>query len=185
MREYFTKKMVGGLALAAVLSVASLAVFGNSGHAGGDFGFAQGGPRGGHGPGHGRGPEVGGHRGGNPLGRFARDLDLTDAQKAEIKRLTDAFEAGTKPLHEQLFNARGGHGGEFREGAFDEAAVRAEAQSRAAVHVELEVAHARLMSQVYALLTPEQKAQVAERRQQFEQRRREFESRKGAEPGAR
>jgi Spy/CpxP family protein refolding chaperone len=32
------------------------------------------------------------------------------------------------------------------------------------------VAQARMMSQVYALLTPEQKAKLAERRQQFERR---------------
>jgi protein CpxP len=181
MKEYFTKKIVGGLALVAVLSLASLAVFGNSGHEGGGYHFMQGG-----GHGHGRGPGGGGgpHGGGNPLGPLARDLNLTEAQKAEVKKLADAFEASTKPLHEQLFKAGGGPGGEFREGAFDEAAVRAAAQARASVHVELEVAHARLMSQVYALLTPEQKAQLAERRQQFEQRRREFESRKGAEPDA-
>ncbi len=163
-----------------MLTLASVAVFGSHGHAGGGFSFAQGGPRGGHGHG---GPEGGPRGGGHLLGPLARDLNLSDAQKTEIKKLTDAFEASTKSLHEQL-KATGGPGGEFKEGAFDEAAVRAAAQSRAAVHVELEVAHARLMSQVYALLTAEQKAQLAERRQQFEQRRRDFESRKGDAPGA-
>ena len=60
---------------------------------------------------------------------------------------------------------------ELKDGAFDEAAARAAAQARANVHVELDVAHARMMSQIYALLTAEQKAKLAELRQQFEQRR--------------
>lgn len=49
--------------------------------------------------------------------------------------------------------------------AFDEAAARAAAQARAGVHVEREVARARLLPRVYAPLTAEQKAQLAERRQ--------------------
>jgi Spy/CpxP family protein refolding chaperone len=96
------------------------------------------------------------------------------------------FEASTQALHEQLRQAGpGGGGGPFeglKDGAFDEAAVRAAAQARASLHVELEVARARMMSQVYALLTAEQKATLAERRQQFEQRRRARESKTGEAP---
>jgi Spy/CpxP family protein refolding chaperone len=51
------------------------------------------------------------------------------------------------------------------------------------VEVELEVAHARTMSQVLAILTPEQKAQLAERRKQFEQKHREGEGRPDKAPG--
>lgn len=136
-------------------------------------GFArqEGSPRGFGGPpppgGHGRG----GPHGGGGLGPLARDLNLTDAQKAQVKQITDSFEASTKPLREQLFKAGGGGPLEGLTDTFDEASVRAAAQARAAVEVELEVAHARMMSQVYALLTAEQKAKLAELRQQFEQRR--------------
>ena len=38
------------------------------------------------------------------------------------------------------------------------------------MQVELEVAHAKMMSQIYALLTAEQKAKVAELKQRFAQR---------------
>jgi Spy/CpxP family protein refolding chaperone len=135
-------------------------------------GFArQDGPHGFGGPppgGHGRG---GPHGGGGGLGPLARDLNLTDAQKAQVKQITDSFEASTKPLREQLFKAGGGGQLEGLTDTFDEASVRAAAQARAAVEVELEVAHARMMSQVYALLTAEQKTKLAELRQQFEQRR--------------
>src|SRR5258705_4562054 len=60
--------------------------------------FSQG-PEGGRGgfPGGRRGP--GGRDG---LGLLARDLNLTDDQKAQIKKITESFEENTKSLHEQL-----------------------------------------------------------------------------------
>jgi Spy/CpxP family protein refolding chaperone len=139
--------------------------------------LAQQGGRGGFGgppppdgrPGEGRfGP--GGHRG-DVLGPLARDLNLTDAQKAQIKQLADGFEESTKSLHEQLFKA-GGTPFDGLDANFDEATARAAAQARAGVQIELDVAHAKMLSQVYALLTAEQKAKLAELRQQFAQGRR-------------
>jgi Spy/CpxP family protein refolding chaperone len=132
--------------------------------------FAQHGePRGFGGPPPGGGP--GRHGPGGALGPLARDLNLTDAQKTQIKQLTDDFEQSTKSLREQLFKTGGGPLEGLKDGAFDEASVRAAAQARANIQVELEVAHAKLMSQVYTVLTVEQKAKLAELRQRFEQRR--------------
>ena len=151
-----TRKKIGnalaGVALVAALALSALAQQGPDG------------PRGGSGA-HGRG-----HRGDRIP--FARDIDLTDQQKAQIEQLQQAFRESTRGLHDQLRAVKGGGADPLSGGAFDEAAVRRAAQERAALHVELEVAHARLMSQIAALLTPEQKAKIAERRQQFEQRRR-------------
>jgi Spy/CpxP family protein refolding chaperone len=134
-------------------------------------GFAQqGGARGfGGGGRHPGGAEHGGPRGGGLLGPLARDLNLTDAQKTQIKTLTDGFEESAKSLREQLFAAGGSPFDGLTDGAFDETAARAAAQARASIHVELDVARARLMSQVYALLTAEQKTKLAELRRQFEQ----------------
>ena len=132
----------------------------------------EGGPHGPGGPGfgHGRGGP-GGH--GDMLGHFARELNLTDAQQTQIKQLVDAFHEKNKALFEQGFRDGGGGPFEGLSENFDEAAVRAAAQARAATHVELEVAHARLMSQVYALLTAEQKAKLAELKTRFEQHRQQ------------
>jgi protein CpxP len=144
-------------------------------------GFAQEGPRKewGGGPPHGdRGR--GGHGGFIP---FLRDLNLTDAQKAQVKQIADSFEESTKPLRERLDALRESEMDSLKDGAFNEAAVRAAAQESANAHVELEVAHARMMSQVYALLTTEQKAQIAQRRQQFEQKRQEWKEKHGANSG--
>ena len=159
------KKIIGGalgFAAAFVLSVAAFAQHGPGG---------PGGHRGPHGP------------GGSLLGHFSQVLNLTDAQKAQIKQLEDGFRESTKGLHEQLRSA--GPGDPFdavTSGTFDEAAVRAAAQARANLHVEMEVAHARMMSQIFNVLTAEQKAQLEAKRQEFEQRRKDFEANRPAPP---
>jgi periplasmic protein CpxP/Spy len=153
------KRLIGGAVAFAAALLMSVAALGQ-----------HGGPGGHRGPG---GPGMHGGPGGDLLAHFARELNLTDAQKTQVKQLVDAFQESNKGLHEQLMKA-GPDGGPFeglKDGAFDEAAVRAAAQARANLHVEVEVAHARLMSQIYALLTPEQKAKVAELRQRHEQMR--------------
>src|SRR5438067_433980 len=157
-----TKFIGGALAVAAALLL-TVVGFARQGGPGGFGGPPPPGGPGRHGPG---GP-------GGPLGPIARELDLSDAQKAQIKQIEDSFRESTKSLHEQLFKSGGGPLEGLKEGAFDEASVRAAAQARAAVQVELEVAHARMLSQFYALLTAEQKARLAELRQQFEQGRRQ------------
>jgi Spy/CpxP family protein refolding chaperone len=58
--------------------------------------------------------------------------------------------------------------------------VRSAAQARANAQVELEVSRARMMSEMYAVLTPEQKTQLATERQQWEQKRQERRARRGA-----
>jgi protein CpxP len=162
MRLSKTKLSGAALAFVAALSLSVVA-------------FAQQGGRGGFGgpppppdgrPGEGR-PGPGGRRG-DVLGPIARELNLTDAQKAQIKQIADSFEESTKSLREQMFKA-GGTPLDGLDGNFDEPTARAAAQARASVQVELDVAHAKMLSQVYALLTADQKAKLAELKQQFAQ----------------
>ena len=157
-----TKKIATLLALFGVLALVTMA------------GFAQQGPPFG-GPGHEHGPD------GHPPIPFARELNLTDAQKAQIKQIMDSFAASTKDLHDKL-KALHESAPDPLSTTFDEAAVRSAAQARASVEIELEVAHAKAMSQVFALLTDEQKAQLAAHRKEFEQHRQQFEQRHGAPP---
>jgi periplasmic protein CpxP/Spy len=114
-------------------------------------------PPGPHGPfGHGpRGP--GGPGGPGPLA----DLNLTDAQKEQIKQIHESFAEQTKALRDQMRTLHEGQGDPMTN--FDEAAVRRAAEARAKVQVEMEVAHAKMMSQVANVLTAEQRAQMAER----------------------
>ena len=116
-------------------------------------------------------PRGGGFHGGpgprDGLGPLARDLNLTDDQKAQIKKITDSFRESDKALHDQLRTVHESEPDPM-SGTFDEAAVRAAAEARAKTQIELEVSHAKMMSQIAAVLTADQKAQLAAKRQQFE-----------------
>jgi Spy/CpxP family protein refolding chaperone len=118
-------------------------------------------------------PPGGGFRGGpgprDGLGPIARDLNLTDAQKAEIKTITESFEAGNKALFDQMRTLHQSEPDPM-SGTFDEGAVRAAAEARAKIQVELEVSHAKMMSQIAGVLTADQKTQLAAKRQQFERK---------------
>lgn len=131
------------------------------------------------GPGGGPGGPGGPRDGLGPL----RDLNLTDAQKAQIEKIKASFEESTKELREQMRSLHESQPDLLTGGTFDEAAVRAAAEARAKVEIEMEVAHARMASQIAAVLTAEQKAQLNERRQQFEQKRQEREAQREKAPG--
>lgn len=159
-------------AIGALVLSASVMAFGQTGPQEGPGGPPPRGERG-------RGPRGGGPGGPIP---FLRDLNLTDAQKAQVKQIVDNFAASTKELREKMRSLGGRPEDVLNGGAFDEASVRSQAQARAAVQVELEVAHARMLSQVYNVLTAEQKTKLQERRAEFEQRRKEREAERGQRP---
>ena len=110
----------------------------------------RGGPGGPGGPGEGFGP----------FGPFGRELNLTDDQRAQMKKIGDSFRETDKALFDQM-HALHEKQGDPMTGAFDEAAVRAAAEARAKIQIELEVSHAKMMSQIVGLLTADQKAQLA------------------------
>ena len=115
-------------------------------------------------------------------GRFEK-LNLTDAQKAQIEQITTRFRESAKARRQQNRGNRRGEGFEaFNGGTFNEAAVRAAAQARANAQVEAQVQRARMMSEIYNVLTAEQKAQLAAERQMWEQKRQERRSRRQANP---
>lgn len=120
-------------------------------------------------------------------GRMFERLNLTDAQRAQMEQIAARFRESTSALRQQeraaMRNGGGEHSGAFTDGAFNEAAVRAAAQARANARVEMEVARARMMHEMYNVLTAEQKAQLAAERQQREQQRQEWRSRRGATEG--
>lgn len=172
-----TKKILGGIALAGALAVTGVVGFAQQQSKAQDGGKDRAGwnregregRKGRHGMGEGFG------------GRLAEKLNLTDAQKQQIEQITARFKESTKSLREQERAAGGKDFDAFSGGTFNEAAVRAAAQARANLHVEMEVARARMMSEIYAVLTPEQKAQLAQERQQREQRRQEWRNKRGGQ----
>jgi len=119
------------------------------------------GPMGPGGPGFRGGPQgPGGPRQGfGPFGPFSHELNLTDDQKAQIQKIQESFRESDKALFDQM-RALHDKQGDVAPGTFDEAAFRSAAEARAKIQIELEVSHAKMMSQVFSLLTAEQKAQL-------------------------
>lgn len=168
-----SRKVFGGLALSAVLALTGIVGFAQQQTEG------QGGDQARTGRQWRDGKDGRGKRGGFFMGRMAEKLNLTDAQKEQIKQITTRYREGMKAQREQRRGERGGSD-LFNGGTFDEAQVRAKAQARANARVEREVAHARMMSEIYNVLTAEQKAQIAAMRQQREQKRQERRARRDA-----
>ncbi|MDX2029678.1 MAG: Spy/CpxP family protein refolding chaperone [Blastocatellia bacterium] len=151
------------LILALIILVAGLAALG--------FGAAhrQHGARGHHAFGQHQGPGgPGGPRGGDH--RF-RELNLTDAQKAQVKAIHEKQREEAEALHEQMRGIHEQMRPLVEAAAFDEAAVRALLAKEAAIATELKLIEARGQNAVFNVLTAEQKATLAERRPRHEGRR--------------
>jgi protein CpxP len=178
-----SRKIIGGLALAGTLALSGIVGFAQQGTTQGTQGGAK--DRGAWGRGE-RGDHKGGGRDmrGGGFGRFAENLNLTDAQKAQIEQITARYREAAKAGRQQR-QGRGERGFDaFNGGTFNEAEVRAAAQARANAQVEREVSHARMMSELYNVLTAEQKAQLQAQRQQREQKRQERRTRRNADGAA-
>ena len=98
---------------------------------------------------------------GHMMGFFARQLNLTDDQKTQMKTLMHTAHPAMKPLIEQQHQIdvqlR-----QFVEGNYNESKVRALAAQKAQIEVELTVAQTKLHNQLYQLLTTDQQSQVKE-----------------------
>jgi len=98
-------------------------------------------------------------------GMMFRGLDLTDEQKAQIKAIHEANKGTMQPLMEAMKANRQRMQEATANGAFDEATVTAIANEHGTLAAQMMVARQRVMSQTFAILTPEQKAKAAEMRQ--------------------
>ena len=93
-------------------------------------------------------------------------LNLSDEQKSQIKTIMDNEAANTKDLRDKLKALHESEPDPF-SATFNEASARADAEARSKIDIELQVSHARTMSQIGAILTTHQKAQLAPTRAQF------------------
>lgn len=120
------------------------------------------------GPGFGRGHW--GHRG---PGRLFGKLNLTDAQKAQMKQYTQSFRESTKALREELRAKRA----ELRQAqgeTFNEALATQKLNEMAPLQAKLMGERFKLKQQISAVLTPEQKNQLQQMREQMKAKREQF-----------
>jgi periplasmic protein CpxP/Spy len=101
---------------------------------------------------------------------FLHQLNLTDEQHAQVKQIFQAERPNIKPLMQQEAQSHQQMMQLITSGPFDQAKVTALAQQEAQVHVQLQVEHAKMASQVYALLDSTQKAKVADIMAKHQQR---------------
>jgi len=97
---------------------------------------------------------------GRMLEFFAHYLDLTDAQQSQAKEILAKEMPALQPLLRQRLQAEK----QLRElamnGPYDEAKVRDIANQQAQVMAELSVQKARVESELFQLLTPDQKTKL-------------------------
>ena len=169
-----TWKIVTGAALGLALVAGAGAAITHAQGPMGPGGFMGRGPGGPGGPG----------RPGGPMGVIPglRALNLSDTQREQIKAVMDAHKGEFDAQMQKAGPARKALNDAVMAESFNEATVRQKATDLATAEADGAVLRAKVFSEVWALLTPEQqtkarelKAQTAqrigERREQFEQRR--------------
>jgi protein CpxP len=121
-----------------------------------------------------RGGRMGGP--GGPMGMLpmlARELNITDAQKAQIKTIADSHRDEWKALGDRARTAHEALQQAVTADTVDEGLIRQRSAAVAAVEADMAVARARAHAAVFQLLTPEQKTQAKTLQSQVQDRMKE------------
>ena len=102
----------------------------------------------------------GGH--GGDFHRMLRQLDLTADQHSQVKAIFEKQKPALQPLMQQMRQNHQAMKALESSGPFDEGKTRALATQNAQTMIELQVAHARMESEIMQILTPDQKAKLAQ-----------------------
>jgi protein CpxP len=116
-------------------------------------------------------PPMHGHEFGmfHMIGFFAKNLDLTDTQKAQMKDILEKERPTLKPLMEQSHQVEQQlH--QYEEGSYNEAKVRTLAAQQSKVELELTVQRTRIHNELYQVLTADQQAKLKELEAQHQAR---------------
>jgi len=106
----------------------------------------------------------GGHGGdfNHMLAFFTDKLDLTSDQQSQAKAIWEKEKPAVEPLMKQMHQNHADMRALQASGPFDETKTRALATQQAQTMIELEVTHARIKSEMMQILTPDQKAKLAQ-----------------------
>jgi protein CpxP len=98
---------------------------------------------------------------GHGMGFFAKYLNLTDDQRAQMKAVMHKEHSTMKPLMQQV-HQMDQQLKQYVEGTYDEAKVQALVSQQAQTLVQVKVQETRIHNELYQLLTPEQQARMKE-----------------------
>ena len=108
-----------------------------------------------------------GMRGGDRMsGAFFRNLDLTDAQKAQMKQIREAHSQSMRPLMEQIRAKRQEIHQANQGGTFNESVVAQKLTEIAPLEAKLMGEQFRTHQEMLSVLTAEQKAKLEQQREQ-------------------
>ena len=99
---------------------------------------------------------------GDMVEHIARELNLTDAQKEQVKSIIDAQHSAEEARETKLDDLRKQIDAATANGQFDETQVRSLANQEAQLQAESKVEHLRAHSKIYSLLTAEQRVKADE-----------------------
>lgn len=154
------KKIIFAAVAILTLSIGSILVFAQRG-GGGHFGRGFGG------------------RGGFLSGRMAKELNLTEEQKTQIKQIMETEKSKVQPIFESLRENRQKMEELTSDGNFDEAKVKALADEQGGLSALLIIEKERTKSQIFQVLTAEQ----CEKAKQMKEKMRErMKNRRGKNP---
>jgi protein CpxP len=91
---------------------------------------------------------------------ISRELNLTDAQKDQVKTILESQRATEEERHAKLEDLHKQLEAATANGQFDEAQVRTLASQQAQLMTDQMVDHMRMRSKIYSLLTAEQRAKA-------------------------
>jgi protein CpxP len=131
----------------------------------------------GQGPGDRRGRGPGGRDGGPGAGLPLRALNLTDAQQEQVRTLTQQYRTQNRTAAERLRTALDAQRKAVSTTPVNEQLIRSTTQDLAEAQTEMAIHQARLRSEIFGLLTPEQQAEAkkvqAERESRAQQQRQQ------------
>src|SRR5688500_12529309 len=110
------------------------------------------------------GPGVDGPRGMRGGGMEFRGLDLTDDQRAQLRKVREARQPEFKAAGEKLHAAREGMRALIEADTINESAIRGKSQEVAAAEAEVAILNAKVRAESMQILTSEQQAKLKEMR---------------------
>jgi protein CpxP len=111
-----------------------------------------------------------GMRGPGGPGFEFRGLDLSDDQRAQLRKIREARQSEFKAAGEKLRAAREGMRTLIEADSINEPAIRAKSQEVAAAEAEFAILNAKVRAESMQILTSEQQAKLKERRENRQQR---------------
>lgn len=115
-----------------------------------------------------------GKRGHHFFQKLAKELGLSDQQKAQAKAILQKSREENKPYFTALMNERHQMRSLVMSGTVDEAAIRAESAKVASAEADLAVQRAKQAKRLLALLTPDQVTKLRAIQDKREQKFRSF-----------